>query len=241
MESFSVSQSSAPSYIRTSPSLYCREILVAALEDLERFEKALRIVERYEGYLFRRAMGIALIICGIVFPLTAFMVLKAESMAELLNMNARAFLTFVPPLILLIGIGIIVYGFTSAHVVTSRMRKESIWKDAPHMVIMFLVWFISFYLTNYVPEPFTTVSWLWAGGGAALISYLLNRSYTTEAEYTELLIIGIICVVASLPLLLIRDGQIVLTATFLVFSVSFMAGGLYSTVNASKLLSEREK
>jgi hypothetical protein len=89
--------------------------------------------------------------------------------------------------------------------------------------------------------PFTTVSWLWAGGGAALISYLLNRSYTTEAEYTELLIIGIICIVASLPLLLIREEQIVLTATFLVFSVSFMAGGLYSTLNASKLLSEREK
>ena len=206
------------------------------MEEIEWFEKALHIVERYEGYLFRRAMGIALIVCGIVFPLTAFMVLKAQTMANLLNMSVQAFLTFIPTVILLIGIATIIYNFTSAHVVTSRMRKESIGKDAPHMVLMFLIWFISFYLTNYVPEPFTTLSWLWAGGGASLLSYLLNRG----DKATELLIIGIICIVSSLPLLLIRDEQVVLTATFLVFSMSFITGGLYSTFNASKLLSEGE-
>ena len=211
------------------------------MEEIERFEKALRLVERYEGYLFRRAMGIALLICGIVFPLTAFMVLKAQTIANLLNMSAQAFLTFIPTIILLIGMATIVYNFTSAHVVTSRMRKESIWKDIPHMVLMFLVWFISFYLTNYVPEPYATPSWLWAGGGASLLSYLVMRRDPDGAKFTELLIIGIICIVSSLPLLFIGDEQLVLTATFLVFTFSFITGGLYSTVNASKLLSEGEK
>lgn len=211
------------------------------MEELERFEKALRLVERYEGYLFRRALGIGLIICGVVFPLTAFLVLKAQSMANMLNMSAEAFLVFVPTVVLLIGMAMIVYNFTSAHVVTSRMRKESIWKDFPHMALMFMVWFISFFLTNYVPEPFTTVSWLWAGGGASLLSFLVLRREPANANYPELLIIGLICVVSSLPLLLVSDAQLALTVTFLVFSASFIAGGVYSIVNASKLLSESEK
>ena len=211
------------------------------MEEIERFDKALRLVERYEGYLFRRAMGIALIICGIIFPLTAFMVLKAQTIATLLNMSSQAFLTFIPTVILLIGMAVIIYNFTSAHVVTSRMRKESIWKDTPHMVMMFLVWFIAFYLTNYVPEPFTTISWLWAGGGASLISYMFMRRDPSEAKFKELLIIGFICIVTSIPLPFIQDDQLVLTATFLIFSLSFIIGGLYSTVNASKLLSEGEK
>ena len=210
------------------------------MEEIERFDKALRLVERYEGYLFRRAMGIALIICGLIFPLTAFMVLKAQTIANLLNMSSQAFLTFIPTSILLIGMATIIYNFTSAHVVTSKMRKESIWKDTPHMIIMFLVWFISFYLANYVPEPFTTVSWLWAGGGASLLSYMFMRRDPNGVKFTELLIIGLICIVSSFPILFIQDEQLVLTATFLIFSMSFIAGGLYSTVNASKLLSEGE-
>ena len=104
------------------------------LEEIERFNKALRLVERYEVYLFRRALGIALIICGVIFPLTAFMVLKAQTISNLLNMSAQAFITFIPTIILLVGMATIVYNFTSAHVVTSRMRKESMWKDTPHMV-----------------------------------------------------------------------------------------------------------
>ena len=211
------------------------------MEEFERFDKALRLVERYEGYLFRRAMGIALIICGIIFPLTAFMVLKAQTMANLLNMSSQAFLTLIPTIILLIGMATIVYKFTSAHVVTSRMRKESMWKNAPHIVFMFLVWFISFYLTNYVPEPFTTISWLWAGGGASLLSYMFMRRDPAGVKFTELFIIGLICIVSSLPLLFIKDEQLVLNATFLIFSMSFISGGLYSTVNASRLLSEGEK
>jgi hypothetical protein len=135
----------------------------------------------------------------------------------------------------------IIYNFTSAHVVTSRMRKESIWKDTPHMVLMFLVWFISFYLTNYIPEPFTIISWLWAGGFASLLSYILMRREPNEVRFTELLIIGLICIVSSFPLLFIQDEQLVLTGTFLIFSVSFIAGGLYSTINALKMLSQGEE
>ena len=103
------------------------------------------------------------------------------------------------------------------------------------------IWFISFYLTSYVPKPFTITSWLWAGGGASILSFLLMRGDSHDVKFKELLIIGSICIFSSLPLLFIRDEQYMLYGTFLVFSLSFIIGGSYSTINASKLLSEGEK
>jgi hypothetical protein len=166
---------------------------VRGLEEIRKIEEALLIVERYEAYLFKRALGIAFIVCGVVFPLTAFMVLHAEPLAGLLNMSSGAFVTFAPTITLLVGMAIILYSFTSAHVVTARMRKTPVKKDIAHMVVLFLVWFVAFYLTNYVPEPYTAVSWLWAGGVASLFSYYVLKWENPSWAYPELLIVGVIC------------------------------------------------
>jgi len=210
-------------------------------EEIERFDRALRLVERYEDYLFRRALGVALIVCGVSFPLTAFMILKAQAFADLLNMSPAAFIAFAPTITLLASVVIIVYVFTSAHLVYSRMREGSFWTDFPHMAAMFLIWFLSFYLTRYVPEPYFRVSWLWAGGSASLISYLFMKRQEEHWDYPVLLVIGLICTVSSLPLLLIGDAQLSTALSFTVFGVSFIAGGVYSLFNASRVLSESEK
>ena len=211
------------------------------MEDIRKLEEALLIVERYEAYLFKRALGIAFIVCGIVFPLTAFMVLKAQPLAELLNMSFGTFITLAPTLTLLFGMAVIIYSFTSAHVVTSRMRKTPVKKDLAHMFVIFLTWFFAFYLTNYVPQPYTVISWLWAGGGASLISYSVLKRENPSWVYPELLIVGVICLTVSVPLLLIRGSQLVEALAFLTFSVSFLAGGFHSLMNASKELSESDK
>ena len=209
--------------------------------EFERLEKALMVVERYENYLFRRALGIALIVCGVIFPLTAFTVLNSQSIAKILNISIEAFLMFVPTIILLIGLVIIIYSFTSAHVITSRMRKDSFWKAFPHMTVIFLVWFLSFYLTNYVPDPFSSVSSLWAGGVASSITYLIMRREQGDWNYPELLIVSIICIVSSLPLVAFVGSQIVETIIFIIFSISFIAGGFYSIINASKVLDQSKE
>ena len=211
------------------------------MEEIRKIEEALLIVERYEAYLFKRALGIAFIVCGVVFPLTAFMVLNAEPLAELLDMSSGAFVTFVPAITLLVGMAVIIYSFTSAHVVTARMRKAPVVKDLTHMVVMFLVWFMAFYLTNYAPEPYTAVSWLWAGGVASLISYSVLRRENPSWVYPELLIVGVICLAVSIPLLLMRGSPMVEGLAFLTFGVSFIAGGFHSLINASRELSERDK
>lgn len=210
------------------------------LEDIDRLDKALHIVERYEGYLFRRALGVALIICGILFPTTAIMVLNAQTIADLLNINAEAFRSFGPTIVLFVGAALIVYIFTSTNIVASRMRKESVWKDLPRMIFLFLVWVFAFYLTSFVPEPYLVISWLWAGGGASLLSYLLAGRDHVNARFNELVIVGFLCFFSSIPLLFVRNDSYVLTATFLVFSASFIIGGVYSILYASKMLSAGE-
>jgi hypothetical protein len=214
---------------------------VRGLEEIRKIEEALLIVERYEAYLFKRALGIAFIVCGVAFPLTAFMVLNAEPLAELLNMSSGTFVTFVPTITLLVGMAAVIYSFTSAHVVTARMRKTPVRKDLTHMVVMFLVWFLAFYLTNYVPEPYTAVSWLWAGGVASLISYSVLKRENPSWVYPELLIVGVICLTVSVPLLLMGGSQLVEGLAFLTFGVSFIAGGFHSLINASRELSESDK
>ena len=210
-------------------------------EDIERFDKALRLVERYEDYLFRRAMGVALIVCGVSFPVTAFMIVKAQAFAELLGMSPAAFIAFAPTITMLASAVIIVYVFTSAHLVYSRMREGSFWADFPHMAVMFLIWFLSFYLTRFVPSPYFRVSWLWAGGAASLASYLFMKREEGHWDYPVLLVIGLMCVASSFPLLLIGDVQLSTALSFTVFGVSFIAGGIYSLFNASRVLSESEK
>ena len=209
--------------------------------EFERFDRALRLVERYEEYLFRRALGVAFIVNGIVFPSIAFLALNAESLSALFNMGAEVFLTLASTIIVIIGIAVIIYCFTSAQIVTSKMRKSSFWKDAPHMIAGFSIWFISFYLTNYAPEPYTVVSWLWAGGFASLVSYLFMRMMPEHRGFPELLIVGVILLVTSIPILVLGSMLFVETAAILIFVVSFFAGGLYSITTASKVLSESDK
>lgn len=211
------------------------------MEDLEKIGEALKLVERYEAYLFRRALGIGFIVCGVVFPVTAFMVLKAQPLAELLNMSAEAFVAFAPTITLLVGTVIIIYSFTSAHVVTSRMRKTPVRENLSHIILMFLIWFFSFYLTKYTPEPYTAISLLWAGGGASLISYSVLKRENPSWYYPELLSVGAICLAVSIPLLMIKGSQLVEAIAFLTFCASFIAGGVHSFINASRELSESDK
>ena len=208
--------------------------------ELDRLDKALNVVEKYEGYLFRRALGMALIICGILFPTTAIMVLNAQTIAGLLNINAEAFRSLGPTIVLLVGAALIVYIFTSTNIVASRMRKESVWKDLPRMIFLFLVWFFAFYLTSFVPEPYSIISWLWAGSGASLLSYLLAGRDHANARFNELVIISFLCFFSSIPLLFVQNDSYVMTVTFLVFSASFVLGGVYSIFIASKMLSAGE-
>lgn len=208
------------------------------MEEVEKVSEALRLVEKYESYLFRKAWGTNLIVWGILVPLNVLLILKAQPIADILGMSAEAFMSLASAMTLIVGAAIVIYTLTSATIVASRRRKFSFRRDMPHAVVISLIWFISFNLTAFVPERFGAVSLLWAAGGASLLSYLVLRKVSAHGSYPELLLVGLILLIASLPIAGVSDAALAWTATLVVFAVSFVAGGLYSIITASKALSE---
>jgi hypothetical protein len=93
------------------------------LEEFEKLDKALRVVERYEDHLFRRAMGITFIVIGLIFPLMVLFALNPEGPSSYFNMDPEVFVSLASGVILLADIAVIIYVFTSAHVVSSARAR----------------------------------------------------------------------------------------------------------------------
>jgi hypothetical protein len=211
------------------------------LEEFEKLDKALRVVERYEDYLFRRAMGVAFVVNGLIFPLMVLLALNPEGPSSYFNMDPEVFVPLATGVILLAGVSVIIYVFTSAHVVSSRLRKTSLWANSSHMILEFCIWFFSFYLTKYAPEPYRVVSWLWAGGFASLATYAFNRKTSENWSYPELIVVGVIVLVASIPILPFGATETASLISVAVLSISFFAAGIYSFSVAQRFLTGNSK
>jgi hypothetical protein len=205
------------------------------MEDLERFSEAIKMVERYEQYLYQRAMGLALIVNGLVGPSVFFLMLKADSFSALIGMTPTMFSVASTTLLVGIGIFVNIYLFASARVLSSKVSKREDGRDLHFMVLMFCIWFVAFFLVGYIPEPFSGIGWSLAGGAASLVSYVAI-SVAGHHKRPELLIIGLINILASLPVFLYGDLLEVEVAVLTVYAVSFVCGGAYSTMNANRYL-----
>jgi hypothetical protein len=205
------------------------------MEDLERFSEAIKMVERYEQYLYQRAMGLALIVNGLVGPSVFYLMLKADSFSALIGMTPTMFSVASTTLLVGIAIFVNIYLFASARVLSSKVTKREDRRDLPFMFLMFCIWFVAFFLVGYIPEPFNGIGWSLAGGAASLVSYAAI-SAAGHNKRPELLIIGLINILASLPVFLYGDLLEVEAAVLTVYAVSFVCGGAYSTMNANRYL-----
>ncbi len=206
------------------------------MQDLENLSKALKLVEKYEDYLFRKAWGIALIDLGIIIPLIVLLNLKAVPIAEILGISTEAFSLVSTVLLWIIGIAIIIYSFFSASVIASKKRKFSFHKELPHIIAIIASWFFAFYLTRFVPDSLMIVSTLWAAACACFITYLILRKVSIHEGYPELLVVGTILSIASLPLAFISESALIEILAIVIFAISFVTGGFYSIINASAAL-----
>jgi hypothetical protein len=211
------------------------------VEEVQRISKALKLVEQYEDYLFRRAWGMTFIALGLLFPLNALLILKAESIAGVLGMGTEAFTSLASTIIALTIVAVTLYLFTSATVVLSRRRKFSFSREMPHALAISLTWFVCLNLTRFVPERFAAVSWLWATGCASLLSYIILWKVQVHTRFQELYVTGLSLLIASLPIAFVTEAAIAEPISLTVFSVAFVAGGIYSILTASRILGEGEK
>lgn len=205
------------------------------MEDLDRFSKAITIVERYEQYLYQRAMGLAFIVNGIVGPAVFFLILKADIFSIYLGMTSTMFSIISTTLLAGIGILINIYLFASARILSSKISEKKDNRDLPFMILMFSIWFIAFFLVGYIPEPYSGAAWSLAGGAASLISYFV-MSYSGHQRRPELIIIGFINILATLPVFLYGDLLEVEILVLTIYAISFVCGGAYSTIKANQYL-----
>ena len=205
------------------------------MENLDRFSKAITVVERYEQYLYQRAMGLAFIVNGLVGPAVFFLILKAEVFSIYLGMTGTMFSVISTTLLAGIGVLINIYLFASARVLSSRISERKDNRDLPFMFLMFCIWFVAFFLAGYIPDPYSRVGWSLAGGAASLISYFV-LSYSGHQKRPELIIIGVINILAILPIYLYGDRLELEILVLSIYAISFVFGGAYSTIKANQYL-----
>jgi len=204
------------------------------MEEVEKVTEALKLVERYEEYLFRKAFGVLFIVFGILGPLTGYLISNAQPLASVLGINADALALFTTVIIWIIGCAIIMRSFASATIVYQKRHKFSFRRDAPHIIAIILVWLVPFFLVKFAPERLMPVAWLWEAGGGSVITYLIIRK--THGNYPELLLTGLALLITSLPIATISDLTLAGSVSMVTFSASFFIGGLYSTITATRTL-----
>lgn len=209
------------------------------MEEVEKVTEALKLVERYEEYLFRKAFGVLFIVFGILGPLTGYLISNAQPLANVLGVSADAFALFTVVIIWIIGYAIILRSFASATIVYQKRQKFSFRRDAPHIITIILVWFVSFFLINFAPERLTPVAWLWAPGIGSVVTYIIIRK--THGNYPELLLTGLALLITSLPIAAISDLALAGSVSMVTFSASFFIGGLYSTITATRALGKSRR
>lgn len=205
------------------------------MENIDRFSKAITVVERYEQYLYQRAMGLAFIVNGLVGPAVFFLIMKADVFSVYLGITRSMFSVISTTLLAGIGVLINIYLFASARVLSSRISERKDTRDLPFMFLMFCIWFVAFFLVGYIPDPYSRVGWSLAGGAASLISYTV-LSYSGHQKRPELVIIGVINILAILPIYLYGDLLELEILVLTIYAISFVAGGAYSTIKANQYL-----
>ncbi|MFW9906817.1 MAG: hypothetical protein ACFFFH_21110 [Candidatus Thorarchaeota archaeon] len=210
------------------------------MEEIQKLNEALLIVERYSDYLARKAWGKTLIIWGILTPIGLVLYFNRQSLSTLLEISIELLTLLISALVVLIGIGFTIYNFVSASRMLKTQKDQGIKspkESSLHGIIICFVWFLSFTIVTFLPEPFTVISTVWAAGFAILISFLILKKY--HDTFPELIVVGVILLISSIPLAVIvqTDVELARIATVIIYSISFLIGGLYSFTIATDILS----
>ncbi|MHA1862557.1 MAG: hypothetical protein ACTSWA_02220 [Candidatus Thorarchaeota archaeon] len=194
------------------------------MESVNKVLEALSIVERYEEYLFNRAWARALTIIGTVLPMGTLISLNITLLTPRIGLDPEALLFIAHVLTLIFCWGLVVYTFAGAWR-TINKQPEKAAHDSRHGPMIAFVWFASFMLSNFAPEPLRIISLLWASGGACLLTYIILKFTESHVQEKVVLTLGLLLLLASLPILTITDIILSQYATLVAFSVCFIIAG----------------
>ncbi|MGY5861510.1 MAG: hypothetical protein RTU09_03985 [Candidatus Thorarchaeota archaeon] len=210
------------------------------MEELDKVVEALEVVERYEDYLFRKAWGRALLTIGIVIPLGFILAMNAQLLAQVLGLPVETVTLLSSIMTVIVAFGLIVLSFGSAQAAKSKKSTDSAPRGALHGVVIALIWFFTFLSIGFIPEAFAQVSLLWVAGVACILTYVVLKLTQGHEGYKEILFLGIILLIASLPLLAGSEHDISQYIALTIFSAAFVFCGLYVIATSSRKLSKIE-
>jgi len=210
------------------------------MEELDKVVEALEVVERYEDYLFRRAWGRVLLTIGIVVPLGFILAMNAQLLAQILGLPADTVMLLSSTMTAIVVFGLVILLFGSAQAARSKKPTDSAPRGVLHGVVIGLLWFVAFLSIGLVPEAFAQVSLLWVAGVACICTYMVLKLTPGHEGYNEILFLGIVLLVASLPLLAMSEQDIAQYLALTAFSATFVFGGLYAIATSSRKLGKTE-
>lgn len=210
------------------------------MEELEKVVEALGVVERYDDYLFRRAWGKMLLITGTLFPLGSLVVLNAQVAAAILGIPVDTVGIISSIITIVASISLIVIVFSSAHSAKPRKQESGKNRDWVHGFIIAIIWFIAFSLSSILPPELLSVSALWASGVSCVSTFFILRYTPEHPAPIEILILGFMLLIASLPILLLGETQPALYTALVFFSLSFVLTGIYVLSSSGKKLATAE-
>jgi hypothetical protein len=205
------------------------------MEEVDRVLEALRVVERYDEYLFRRAWGKALVVIGIALPLGVFMALNAAVIAAATGLEANLVMTLANILSVIICFSYVAQVFASTWKPTKKEEGSKHGRSYHGWVIAF-VWFALFSLASMAPEPLQIIALLWAASASCILSFVVLRLTGGHGQALIILYLGILLGAVSLPLLLITDATVAAYGALTAFSLCFIAAGLVMLRLASSSL-----
>jgi hypothetical protein len=205
------------------------------MEELDKVLEALRVVERYEEYLFNKAWARALIVIGTVLPLGVIVGMNAFVVAAATGLEVGFVSILANVMTLILCFGLIAYTFFGTWRTVKKQDKEGT-SRALHGPLIGIAWFLSFMLTTLFPESLRVVSLLWAASLACLLSFAILRITGSHSQDLLLLYLGISLGIISLPLLLWTDSVLIGYVAIIAFSACFVLAGVVMQRHATKLL-----
>ena len=206
------------------------------MEEYDKVLQALRVVERYDDYLFRRAWGTALIVIGAALPLGVIISLNAFVLATATGLDAGLVSLLANLMTVIVAWGYVAFIFLSNWRAAEKPEQEE--SSSWHGPVIGIVWFTMFILASMAPEALQVVALLWAASASCLLTVLVLRISGGHAQGRVILYLGASLGLVSFPLLLITSPALLSYAALAAFSACFILAGAVMLRLAGRTLRE---
>lgn len=223
------------------------------MKEVKRVSAALRAVERWEEYLFCRALGMTFIVWAVTVAVAGFITLTAERVASVIGLSKEALVSFTWLVAVVIAVPLTLRFFVSAGLTVARELSPAAKRryrriGAVKTAAIFTAWAVIMLgglrlLPGFLGFPASLVLCL---GIANVLTYFIAEAKEGRYEKRKMtavqLLVGIVLVVASFPISALGVDNMAYLSMLAAIVVSYGSGGVYALIAASRaLIEERER